>query len=150
MQKNNIKACSFGVLSLFWTLFIWSNSMQTGETSGEMSLSIAVWFEDIFAFVFGVKPTFDFNFLVRKAAHFLEYAVLALLICFFLYFALYTKKKRNLLLFCTLPAGAAVAFIDEGIQMFTDGRAGLISDVMIDFCGVLFVTLVFFLIALRV
>ncbi len=72
--------------------------------------------------------------LVRKTAHFIEYALLGLLIRFCL--QSWTGGRKHL-----LPAswvfGTLYAVTDELHQLLTDGRAGRWKDVAIDSSGVL-------------
>ena len=70
---------------------------------------------------------------VRKAAHMSEYAVLALLI-FQALTAFDRKKNRGCM---ALGITAAYAATDEFHQLFVPGRAGRVSDVLIDSSGVL-------------
>ena len=62
----------------------------------------------------------------------MEFALLGCLACFTA--RRFTPKKRW---FLTVPIGYAVltAFADEGIQLFSDGRAGRLTDVLIDSAG---------------
>lgn len=68
--------------------------------------------------------------LVRKAAHFTEYAVLG----FFMGLQWVRRDGRSRFL---LPEGLclAVAAVDECIQLFVGGRAGQLRDVCIDLGG---------------
>ena len=73
--------------------------------------------------------------LVRKTAHFTEYALLGLLIRFCLQSWIGNRKKH------LLPAawifGTLYAVTDELHQLLTDGRAGQWTDVVLDSSGVL-------------
>lgn len=83
---------------------------------------------------------FELNdLIVRKLAHFTEFAVLGVLLSITIY--LYISKRRRTF-FITLPAGLAVAVCDELIQMTSEGRACQITDVLIDFSGILFGALI--------
>ena len=66
----------------------------------------------------------------RKAAHVFEFFVLALLV-----WALLRLLERKALLL-TAVCGLAVAVADEGLQLLS-GRGSRVSDVLIDFAGVL-------------
>ncbi len=79
------------------------------------------------------------DFIVRKTAHFTEYAVLGTLLSLTAY-SYVLRRKHTLLI--ALPTGAAVAVCDELIQMFPAGRSCEIRDMLIDFSGVLFAALV--------
>lgn len=70
--------------------------------------------------------------LVRKLAHFCEYAALGLDLS--LIFQL--RKKTKLYDCCYLIfASCFVATIDEGIQLFSDGRGAQVQDVLLDTVG---------------
>ncbi len=82
-------------------------------------------------------------FIIRKAAHFTEFFILG---------ALLSKTLRTVfrnwpLPFdsCAISMGLLVAICDEFIQYFTPGRASLISDVMIDFSGVVSAVVIIFI-----
>ena len=68
--------------------------------------------------------------LVRKAAHFSEYALLG----FFMGLQWVRKDGRSRFF---LPEGLCLgaALVDEGIQLFVSGRAGQLRDVCIDLAG---------------
>ena len=124
------------LLTLGCQLFIFSNSLKGGEESAKQSGAVVEIVrpsvEQILPAV-KVEPT-EANIVkfVRKAAHFLEFALLGCVACFTA--RRFTPKKRW---FLTLPMGYAVltAFADEGIQLFSDGRAGRLTDVLIDSAG---------------
>ena len=72
--------------------------------------------------------------LLRKAAHFSEFAALGM--SFTWLFGMLSGKKAWYL---SLPliCGAAAAAIDETIQLFSPDRGPSIKDVGIDTCGVI-------------
>lgn len=72
------------------------------------------------------------NHIVRKGAHFLEYALLAW--CFSLHLMAIKMTKRYLLLYATLFS-AIYALSDEIHQNFVPGRSCQLSDVLLDSCG---------------
>ncbi|MBQ9794338.1 MAG: VanZ family protein, partial [Clostridia bacterium] len=115
-----------------------SNSLTGGEESAKQSGAVVEVVrpsvEQILPAV-KVEPTED-NVVrfVRKAAHFLEFALLGFLCCVT---AKYFTKKKSV--FLTVPFGYCVltALADEGIQLFSQGRAGRFTDVLIDSGGAL-------------
>ena len=114
-------------------VFIFSNSMQSGAASGLRSAAVTQWLNGGLARV-GVGWRFSER-LVRKLGHFSEYALLG----FWLMLSLRVYTRRILShiswpLFFGLLAGV----LDEGIQMFADGRGSDVRDVGIDFSGVVF------------
>lgn len=71
--------------------------------------------------------------IVRKGAHFTEYAGLGILLI--MSFSVWRRGERKGLR-AAVELGAAVPFVDETIQLFVRGRSGQISDVWLDMCGV--------------
>ena len=71
---------------------------------------------------------------IRKAAHFSEYALLGAML-FFTYRS-YTVKWKTF--FIPALLAAAVPFLDEGLQFFSEGRSPQLTDVGIDLAGALF------------
>ncbi len=135
MKKENIPVIVLAAAVLIMTLFVFSNSLKGPELSGSESGLVASVVEPIFDALFGEDHGIDVHFLVRKAAHFTEFCVLAVL-CANLANAL--KKRFGLpLLGYTLFYLLAVAVCDEFIQSFT-GRGSSVRDVLIDFSGALF------------
>ena len=114
-------------------VFIFSNSMQSGTASGLRSAAVTEWLNGGLARV-GVGWRFSER-LVRKLGHFSEYALLG----FWLMLSLRVYTRRILShiswpLFFGLLAGV----LDEGIQIFADGRGSDVRDVVIVFSGVVF------------
>lgn len=68
------------------------------------------------------------SYIIRKAAHFTEYALMG-----FLWYLLLRKKRYNL--FFSVSATALYAASDELHQRFVLGRSGQIQDVILDTCG---------------
>lgn len=118
-------------ITILWIGVIFTFSLQSGDESGKLSGGIVAWvvellFPEDFAHVEFV------HFLIRKAAHFTEYFILGVLMSLTVREA---KWSRSLLKAWAL--GTCVACCDETIQLFSDGRAGQITDVMLDSSGVL-------------
>ena len=72
------------------------------------------------------------SFVVRKGAHFSEYFVLGLLV---LYAVRRTLRSLMSMALTLCAIWATVPGIDETIQRFVPGRAGMVRDVMIDMGG---------------
>lgn len=107
--------------------FIWGNSLLPGEISGKIS----DWVKELLAALFPgeVPGVTTGGGLLRKIAHFTEFAALGL--CLTWRFGMLEKRKSNALAF-----GALAACVDETIQLFVPDRGPAIRDVMIDTCGV--------------
>ena len=111
------------LLDLVWIGFSLSRSMKPAAVSSSES----GWVLNLVRAVF----PFATMHLVRKAAHFIEYFVLGIL-----HDAVWrTACKSNLLV--PILAGLFVAAADELLQRSIPGRSGQLSDVVLDFCGVL-------------
>ena len=125
------------VLTFLWVGVIFSFSLQTGEVSGDMSSSILQkmisWaavevFEEI-----GPITQIQWDFLhliLRKCAHFTEFAILGILSTFTLFQTKVARKAVLAIGFCL-----AIASMDETLQLFVDGRVGSVMDVLIDVAG---------------
>lgn len=74
------------------------------------------------------------NHIIRKTAHFMEYAVLAVTIVFHLW--VWKMKYKWIFLFSSLFS-ALYAATDEFHQTFVPGRGGQFKDVILDSCGAL-------------
>lgn len=117
--------------------FIFSNSMKTASVSSGASGRVLALLQKILRHLGhpGLAARLT-DHMVRKAAHFCEYALEG----FFL--LLVTRalagRHRRLLPYLSWPAllGVLTALTDETIQLFFDGRGSLVTDVWIDFAGV--------------
>ncbi len=123
MKKLKPLIVTFAVLTL---LFIWTNSFLSAGMSSRASGYFTRIMTPLLELVFGRGNVTEH--LVRKLAHFTEYAF------FGLWLALWMKADDRKALYALL-AGFVTAFIDETIQMFT-GRGPSIKDVWIDLFGV--------------
>lgn len=126
MKRNKgLRICI--LLLVLNVLFIWGNSLLPGTISG----AISGFVRDVLAVFFpdgGENPE-NGHGLLRKAAHFTEFACLGGL--FYWLFAM-LKKPVWLAFF----VGVAVAAVDETIQIFVPDRGPSIFDVAIDSSGV--------------
>ena len=120
----------FALLLCLNLIFIWGNSLMPGPVSSEVSRCVGELVEQIFQLP--VNESEGGHGLLRKLAHFSEFACLGLLLCRQLTAAGRKGKDRAAL---TLLGGLATACIDETIQIFTAGRASSLIDVWIDTCG---------------
>lgn len=133
-MKKTKRISIFWILSFLIIAFIWGNSCINGTGSQNISMPLAKW---CIAFLQSLGFSIDVTTLhtiVRKLAHFLEYAFLGS----FVFAAisdrpLISSKKINFLLFWF-----GVPSIDETIQYFVPGRNAALKDVLLDACGFLF------------
>ena len=139
MKLKHIDRIVSAVSVAVWMAVIFWFSAQNGQSSGSMSAGIT---QAVARFL---TPGFDslsplaqaevveaLHLFVRKAAHFSEYAVLGVLTAN----ALRTYRLKHGLRFL-LPV--AICFLyavsDEFHQSFVVGRAGRLSDVLLDTAG---------------
>ena len=108
-------------------VFIWGNSLLPGEISGAFS----DWVKSILAQLLPMGPDDGSGGgLLRKAAHFTEFASLGMLLAW-LHGMLQKGKLRPFLW------GVLAASVDETIQRFVPDRGPSIRDVCIDSAGVI-------------
>jgi len=129
---DNMKKYVWLFLAIVVVGFIWGNSLQTAETSNFLSGIFAHIAENILIFFNVHECLFVLEHIVRKLAHFTEFALQGI----FVYKALRAFKIHNA---CKLAfiMGVFTAVVDETIQFFVPGRASQISDVILDSCGLL-------------
>lgn len=125
----------------FWTCFwlaaaiicmvvIFVMSHQPAGKSAEMSGTIARWLME-----HGMGKRFAENIqtVVRKTAHCLEYFGLGLCLGMCLYAKKGYLRIKDIMILTGICVGYAVS--DEVHQLFIEGRAGQIKDVLIDTAG---------------
>lgn len=121
-------------------IFIFANSLLSSEASGEESTSLL-------AFLIGYFP-FLTHHLVRKLAHFCEYALLGVIMAFA---PVFLPSRKGVSRIAALCFGVPVSLVDEGIQRFVPGRGPSLTDALIDcagyLCGLLLVFLILYLIS---
>lgn len=123
----------FTVLTIASVAFIFGNSLMEGESSGRLS-AIALEIIRGGAEFAGISRELITEYMVRKLAHFCEYALFGFLL------TATVKAWRETLkpfLFMVLFVGLAVPVADEFLQTFVPGRNGAVGDVLLDFAGVL-------------
>lgn len=114
--------------------FIFGNSLRSREESAEDSGRIVELLKPIFD-PDGDLTYDEFHKIVRKTAHFVEFAALGLECALLSFFV--SKKLRLCGVLYSAGGCLLAADIDEYIQSFV-GRGSMVSDVMLDFCGAIF------------
>lgn len=116
-------------------VFIFSNSMQIADVSSNASGRVLRLMQKVLR-VFGLDSVANHltMHIVRKLAHFCEYMLEGFLLMLCL--RVYTK---HLIKHVSWPilGGLLTAQTDETIQLFVPGRSSQVTDVWIDFSGVL-------------
>lgn len=119
-------------------IFYFSSKPATisGESSLTISQTLLKAYEDITDLPYGEtvrqQVLLELDHIVRKTAHFIEYAILAAAWVF--HFTIRAKGNR-------LGVGLSIlltsfyAASDELHQIFVAGRSGQITDVLLDTCG---------------
>lgn len=121
-------------------VIIFAFSSQEATTSDENSLPIAQVAYEIFEELSNQEIESNkeqeiinvINVLVRKSAHFLEYALLSFLIAFHIWAC---NKKVNVIFLLAIVISFIYASSDEFHQLFVEGRSGQFKDVLIDTSG---------------
>lgn len=109
-------------------------SSQNGEASDEMSLSLtSILFSSDLDFALLI------NFLVRKFAHFIEFAVLAVPVYLF---AESFRISEALSCIYSVLFTSFYAISDEIHQYFVDGRSCQIDDILVDTAGGIFAVVI--------
>ena len=146
IKERKIKPLSVVVLAstLVCMIFIWYRSTLSAIDSTVESTNVLNFFE-VFLRGLGLNVELT-DFIIRKTAHFCEFALLGCLVMWSAYLLNY-KLNINL-----LPVGLVcltTAIIDEIIQIYSPGRSCQFGDVILDFCGAV-AGIVFFLLVFAV
>jgi VanZ family protein len=115
-------------------LFIWGNSMLPADLSSVESGYFEQLLRPLLLSLQAALARLDIvvtlSHLVRKLAHFTEYMVLGLVMT-----ALFVQPGGRSRFWLAEGLCLVAALIDEGIQMFSEGRGPGLRDVAIDFSG---------------
>ena len=121
------------LIACIW--FIFSNSMAVATVSSGASGRVLAWMRTILRRLGhpGLADRLTMH-IVRKLAHFCEYGLegFLLMLCMRVY-------SRHPLRHISVPVlgGVLTALTDETIQLFSSGRSSQVTDVWLDFAGVL-------------
>ncbi len=121
-------------LIIFLLAFIWGNSLLPGEVSGALSDWLKQTLQWLVPFLFKNTSDGAGGGLLRKVAHFTEFAALGT--CLSWLYAMLTTKHTQQLLYAAI-SGVLTACVDETIQRFVPLRHGCLTDVGIDTAGVI-------------
>lgn len=130
-KRNKIIWTSIVVL---WVLFIWANSLTSGEGSSKLSSGVLAFIESAFSAI-GIHVQIS-SLFIRKAAHFMEYFILGVFTYSWAF--QYTNKSQRKKILYALVFATLIAAIDESIQYFIPGRAAMALDVALDVVGAIF------------
>lgn len=127
--KGSKRKYIYLILTILWIGFIFYMSSKPAVESAAASSQIV----DLILKWFGISSEFaeGISFVVRKAAHFTEYFILAGLITST--HGAFTNKNYNFSFI--LLMSVIIALSDEFLQGFVQGRSSEVRDVLIDFSG---------------
>lgn len=128
-MQNKMKRNRWLIASLFIMGLIFSFSADHAAASDAKSSFIV---DGLYPWFQGFCSIDQFTFLIRKTAHFSIYAALG--VCVYQMFAADAHTRSHALLWCVLLC-FLYACSDEAHQLFSKGRSGQFSDVLLDTCG---------------
>ena len=126
--KKRTRLCA--VLLMVNLAVIWGNSLLPGSQSGEMSGGVMAFVMELLNIPAEAADTV--HHLIRKTAHFTEFACLGGLLCWRFGMAGDSRYKSSAVLWAM-----AAALTDESIQMLTPDRGPSLKDVWLDTAGAL-------------
>ena len=125
------RSTAWAVAFACWVAFVWGHSLVQGPQSSLESGMVVDLLRPAFE-ALGMADENLMGLVVRKAAHFSEYALLGVL-ARGLFGSL--RSERGVPPFPAALLVALVPVVDECIQLFVPGRSGQVTDVLIDLSG---------------
>ena len=155
MKIRKILFITFAVIALAINVLIIVLSATGGDRSGSQSLSFTKMIVDFINWIAPNSPIVQdqdkLHHIIRKLfGHFLLFGASGLFTTLTLVFSgdVFKNRKIETLLF-SFSIGLTVATVSELIQIITPGRAGMFTDILIDFSGyLLFTILIYFVLFL--
>lgn len=138
-DRQRRKRVVWSILLVCYVGFVFGNSLTPAVESSVQSMSVLELVTGVLSAA-GLGNVGVTEHLIRKMAHFGEYTVLGMLLVQWL--SLYRLPRVTRWQLHGMM-GFLIPFVDETLQLFTEGRSGQISDVWLDCSGVLFGTAVF-------
>lgn len=131
-----MKKYLYFIPALIMMIVIFSFSQQNGVQSTGISYQIHFW-------LLNHLHIWISEFIIRKAAHMSEYALLSLTFLYaFYHFDLSVRKYYLFSFICTF----IYACSDEFHQFFINGRSAQITDIFIDSTGAIIILTIFYII----
>ena len=141
------------VPAVIWAYVIWFFSDTPADVSTEESISVTEILLGLISRFVTIDPSkkalivISLEPHIRKIAHMTEFGILFLLLM--IPAGLFLEK-----LFARISLAGLIAFLyacsDEIHQLFVEGRAGRVSDVLIDMMGVVISALLYLIIAIPI
>ena len=147
----NKKKILYWIPTIICMLIIFNFSSENSEVSSGTSGNVGRWLLKTFYNGFEKLSSIEqsqlvesIQFYIRKTAHFSIYALLG--VC--THFGTLANKKisRQKNVFISLLICLVYASSDEIHQLFVSGRSGQVSDVLLDFTGSIFGTIIFLIV----
>ncbi len=142
VMKKRVMLLVSGMLVLVWMVFIFCMSSKNSADSTQISNGVTAFLQRLFFSQWAELGNAEFeermsgfHYLIRKAAHFLEFTVLGALLA---YFIRQFRLKNGAVFALSFGAGVLYAFLDELHQFFVPGRSMETFDVCVDAAGVFF------------
>jgi VanZ family protein len=129
---NNLKRHRYLIYTVLWMAVIFIFSSENGNLSNMNNTFVVELLRKIGLDIGRAMPLVEVNYIIRKAAHVIEYCILGILL--FKTYSSYLYKKPLMLSFVS---GFLYACSDEFHQYFVPGRGPSFKDVLIDTSGVL-------------
>lgn len=145
MKHKKRIAITFLIVAAGCVLGMFYFSNQNGDRSNGISEDIVLHILNLLSISpdSSIKVMDLANFVIRKLAHFSEYTVLGIGLCGLM--RVLVKRYWGI---AAIVLGAVLASLDEFHQLFIPGRSAMVSDVVIDTCGVVVGSIIFTLIIL--
>ncbi len=121
------------VILLVYIAIVYGRSIKPAAVSSQESGFVLAAAVELFDQA-GLPSGWLTDHIVRKTAHFTEYAGLGLL----LFINLRSLTERRVRWLSGMFAVVVIPFLDETIQLFAAGRAAMIQDVWLDISGEVF------------
>ncbi|MGI5948669.1 MAG: VanZ family protein [Lachnospiraceae bacterium] len=121
------------VILLVYIAIVYGRSIKPAAVSSQESGFVLAAAVELFDQA-GLPSGWLTDHIVRKTAHFTEYAGLGLL----LFINLRSLTERRVRWQAGMFAVVVIPFLDETIQLFAAGRAAMIQDVWLDISGEVF------------
>ncbi len=129
-----------GVFLVIIYVMIFMFSSDTGEDSSAISEKVTKWLVGVYYKIFPVEGTgeaitpvaYEWEGIVRKVAHFIEYMSIGFLSCGIAVMWMHRMKIMFAILMLQMFISAG---LDELHQYFVPGRSASVRDVLLDVCG---------------
>lgn len=134
-MKEVMKKWKWNTLILLYLCFIYGNSLTPAVISSKESGYFLIRIQNLLSGA-GMDAWWLTEHLVRKAAHFTEYAGLGFLLAMNTGAGIVPVFSLTRIAKANFTAAFCLPFIDETIQLFVEGRSGQITDVWLDMAGI--------------